>query len=135
MNRWCNRSQQRLGLALVAAGLAAVAATEWRAWQADRPRTGPPPIPKLPAGLRPRVTVLVAAWRERGNIARLLDSFAALRYADRELVLCAGGDGDGFSIGGGHVALHRVAAHLGRVARPEVVAHAALDSNRVQLRV
>jgi len=38
-------------------------------------------------------------------------------------------------VGGGHVALHRVAADLGRVARPEVVAHATLGGNRVQLRV
>lgn len=82
----------RRALLLLTAGLAAVTASEWRAWQADLCRPAPSPPSPLPPGPRPRVSVLVAAWRERGRIGRLLRSFDALRYPNKELVLCAGGD-------------------------------------------
>jgi cellulose synthase/poly-beta-1,6-N-acetylglucosamine synthase-like glycosyltransferase len=39
-----------------------------------------------------RVSVLVAAWNEAPVIDRFIDSFHALSYPAKELVLCAGGD-------------------------------------------
>lgn len=76
----------------LAVGLAAVAVTEWRAWERDRRRPASRPPDPAPAGLpRPRVSVLVAAWNEQGNIGRLVQSFTALAWPDKEMVLCAGG--------------------------------------------
>lgn len=80
---------------LLAAGVAGVVAWNWQRWQHDR---------ALAAALRerqpepvvlhttPRVTVLVAAWNEARGIERHVESFTRLRYPDKELVLCAGGD-------------------------------------------
>ncbi len=39
-----------------------------------------------------KVSVLVAAWNEAPHVAEFIRSFRALRYAPKELVLCAGGD-------------------------------------------
>jgi cellulose synthase/poly-beta-1,6-N-acetylglucosamine synthase-like glycosyltransferase len=39
----------------------------------------------------PRLTFLVAAWNEADNISGFIDSFYRLDFAEKELVLCAGG--------------------------------------------
>ena len=78
------------------AGLSAVAAYNCRLWQRDKallaslstPESSPPleSWPELPL-----VSVLVAAWNEGASIERHIESFLALRYPRKELVLCAGG--------------------------------------------
>ncbi len=40
----------------------------------------------------PKVSVLVAAWNEADVIAEHIESFLRLRYPNRELILCAGGN-------------------------------------------
>lgn len=87
----------RLALPVGLLGLAAVAVYNRRLWQRDKrflaQRAAPEPLlppsewPELPL-----VSVLVAAWNEAAHIDRHIESFLALRYPHRELVLCAGGD-------------------------------------------
>ncbi len=90
MYRLANRHADKLLLA----GVAAAAAYNWRVWQRDkaealRVRDEWPPLPTLKR--TPRVSVLVAAWNEHIRIGPHLQSFLALRYANIELVVCAGG--------------------------------------------
>ncbi len=47
---------------------------------------------------RPKVSVLVAAWNEAAIIQEHIASFLRLRYAPKELVLCAGGDDGTFGL-------------------------------------
>ena len=87
----------RLALPLGLLGIAAVAAYNWRLWQRDKAfladRTQPEPLPPLDAWPElPLVSVLVAAWNEAAHINRHIESFLALRYPNKELVLCAGGN-------------------------------------------
>ena len=49
-----------------------------------------PPLDAWPE--LPLVSVLVAAWNEAAHINRHIESFLALRYPNKELVLCAGGN-------------------------------------------
>lgn len=90
------RRLDRLAWPLGLLGLIGVAAYNWRLWQQDKEalaaKADPPPLPppeEWPA--LPVVTVLVAAWNEAGFIGRHIESFLALRYPRKELVLCAGG--------------------------------------------
>ena len=46
----------------------------------------------LEAATTPLVSMLVAAWNEAEMLPRMLTSFAALRYPNKELILCAGGE-------------------------------------------
>jgi hypothetical protein len=76
-----------------------VAAYNWRRWQEDKAflarRGAPEPLPPLSAWPElPLVSVLVAAWNESAHIDRHIESFLALRYPSKELVLCAGGEDD-----------------------------------------
>jgi glycosyltransferase involved in cell wall biosynthesis len=68
----------------------------WRLWQRDRAlpaRQLPEPLPSLDGWpVLPPVSVLVAAWNESAGIEDHIASFLALRYPNKELVLCAGGD-------------------------------------------
>jgi cellulose synthase/poly-beta-1,6-N-acetylglucosamine synthase-like glycosyltransferase len=89
-------ADRRAGMLLLL-GLAGVAWHNWRQWQRDKAllahRADPAPLPPLeewPA--LPLVSVLVAAWNEADMIERHLESFLQLRYLNKELVLCAGGD-------------------------------------------
>jgi len=81
---------------LLLLGLVGVAAYNWRQWQRDKAllteRGDPPPRPPLEEWpVLPLVSVLVAAWDEADLIQRHIESFLALRYPHKELVLCAGG--------------------------------------------
>ena len=61
--------------------------------QAAQPEQEPEPLPPpvdWPA--LPPVSILVAAWNEAARIDGHIESFRALRYPRKELVLCAGGD-------------------------------------------
>ena len=96
LKRVYNFVNQRSGV-LLAVGLAAVAFYNWRQWQKDRRRLEamhpPAPLPPLtdwPA--LPMISVLVAAWNEEAFIQRHIESFLALRYPHKELILCAGGE-------------------------------------------
>jgi hypothetical protein len=90
------RRLDRLGDALLAAGLAAVAVVNIRRWRDDRTRAAATraalarPRPRLAAA--PRVSVLVAAWNEAGGVARHVESVLGLAYPNLEYILCAGGD-------------------------------------------
>ena len=85
---------------LFATGLALVALWNWRACRRDRAlaerlRAETPEPAALGATLR--VSVLVAAWNEAAFIQRLIGGFLALRYPNKELVLCAGGEDGTYS--------------------------------------
>jgi len=88
---------------LLVVGLGAAILWNWRQWRQDRalalrlqamhPASPAPllPSPQRPCPL-PKVSVLVAAWNEAAMIQRHIQSFLGLRYPDKELVLCAGGE-------------------------------------------
>ncbi len=81
---------------LVAVGLLVVLLENLFLWQRDRHlvarlRKGRVPPPRLPED-GPLVSVLVAAWNEAEGISAHIESFLRLRYPNRELILCAGGD-------------------------------------------
>ena len=85
-----------LALPLGLLGLGAAVACNWRRWQQDREllayiQEPPPRLPLWRWPALPRVSVLVAAWNEADFIERHIESFLALRYPHKELVLCAGG--------------------------------------------
>ena len=87
----------RVALPLAGLGLAAVAAFNWRLWRRDRAfldaRPAPEPLlPPVDWPALPPISVLVAAWNEAARIDGHIESFRALRYPRKELVLCAGGD-------------------------------------------
>lgn len=50
------------------------------------------PKPLGPWESLPKVSVLVAAWNEKERIENHINSFLELRYPNKELVLCAGGE-------------------------------------------
>lgn len=88
------RSLDRRADTLLVGGLLCVAAHNWRLWQRDRTlaqRLSAEQTPAPTLSRTPRVSVLVAAWNERGHIEAHIRSFLALRYPAIELVLCAGG--------------------------------------------
>ena len=49
-------------------------------------------------GVRPSVSILVAAWNEAPLIERHLASFARLTYSDLQMVICAGGTDGTYAI-------------------------------------
>lgn len=76
--------------------LAGVAWHNWRLWQRDKGLLSKDkePAPLVPLEKWPElplVSVLVAAWNEIEHIDRHIQSFLALRYPNKELILCAGG--------------------------------------------
>jgi cellulose synthase/poly-beta-1,6-N-acetylglucosamine synthase-like glycosyltransferase len=78
------------------AGFIAVLLRQWILWQQDKQRIArieaTPPLPSLATWPhQPKVSVLVAAWNEADNIQAHIQSFLALRYPHKELVLIAGG--------------------------------------------
>lgn len=88
---------------LLLAGLTAITWHNWRLWRQDRAllranrarsyRKSSPSIPKGHAVdyPQPLVSLLVPAWNEAQHIEKHIESFLALDYANKELVLCAGG--------------------------------------------
>jgi cellulose synthase/poly-beta-1,6-N-acetylglucosamine synthase-like glycosyltransferase len=93
---------------LFAAGIILIAAYNWRLWPpAESHGAG---RQKSPAKVqfsfrddRPKVSALVAAWNEADVIERHIESFKNLRYANKELVLCAGGRDETFELACKHV--------------------------------
>jgi cellulose synthase/poly-beta-1,6-N-acetylglucosamine synthase-like glycosyltransferase len=80
---------------LFLAGLGIAAAWNWWKWRQDRAlalrllaqKPGPVQLESTP-----KVSVLVAAWNEADIIREHVESFLRLRYPNKELILCAGGD-------------------------------------------
>ncbi|KPV50504.1 hypothetical protein SE17_26565, partial [Kouleothrix aurantiaca] len=86
LNQVLNRHAGKILLA----GLALVAAHNWRQWQNDRAlaerlRAEQLALPQL--AHTPRVSALVAAWNEAEHIAAHIESFLALDYPNSELIL------------------------------------------------
>lgn len=82
-----------LGKLLVGLALTMVFLLNYWRWCADRARVARLKKSVEPVRLKatPRVTLLVAAWNEEEQIVNHLESIRALRYANKEYVLCAGG--------------------------------------------
>jgi len=103
LNQLANRHAGKLLLL----GLVGVAAYNWRQWQRDKTllardeEPGPPPPLEAWPDL-PLVSVLVAAWNEADMIEQHIESFLALRYPNKELILCAGGDDGTYEIARRH---------------------------------
>lgn len=77
-------------------GLIAIAWHNWRRWRSAQGSLGKkvdaPPSTYEMWPEHPLVSVLVAAWNEAHNIERHIRSFLDLRYPNKELILCAGGE-------------------------------------------
>ncbi|MGB1249180.1 MAG: glycosyltransferase [Candidatus Promineifilaceae bacterium] len=86
---------------ILAAGLAW---RNWHNWQGDQHKLAHHQTTKLSVPPleqwqdRPTVSILVAAWNEGASVAALIQSFYALRYPHKQLVVCAGGTDDTFAI-------------------------------------
>jgi hypothetical protein len=95
------RASRLFALGLV--GIAAYNAWKWRDDRklAERLRIElARPCPALTA--TPKVSILVAAWNEAELIERHIQSVLALRYPDKEYILCAGGLDGTFEIARRH---------------------------------
>lgn len=83
-------------------GLAALTVVHWRLFQHDSALLDramlqrSPPMPTLRA--TPKVSLLVPAWNEADFIQRHIDSFKALRYPNKQLILCVGGTDNTYEI-------------------------------------
>ena len=96
---WANRYA---GL-LFFVGLIGVMFQQWRLWQADKKRLAeiqpPKPQPRLGDWPRlPQVSALVAAWNEADHIQAHIESFRALHYPNKQLVLVVGGSDGTFEL-------------------------------------
>jgi cellulose synthase/poly-beta-1,6-N-acetylglucosamine synthase-like glycosyltransferase len=78
---------------LLTIGLIGLIAVHLWLFRRDQARKKPVFHPETPPQLRaqPKVSVLVAAWNEADHIGAHIASFKALRYPNKELILCAGG--------------------------------------------
>lgn len=78
---------------LLTLGLIGLLALHVRLFRRDQARAKPIFQPKSLPELQthPKVSVLVAAWNEADHISAHIASFQALRYPEKELILCAGG--------------------------------------------
>lgn len=90
-----------VALAIFLLGLLGTAVWNTRTWLRDRARLGKlrtqtPSVERLSA--TPKVSVLVAAWNEADSIREHIESFRALRYPDKRLILCAGGEDGTYEI-------------------------------------
>ena len=81
---------------LFTAGMGVVLTMNFIQWQRDqalaavfRRRLSSPP-PEM-SSRQPKVSIIVAAWNEADLLARHIESVLALRYPDKEYILCAGG--------------------------------------------
>jgi cellulose synthase/poly-beta-1,6-N-acetylglucosamine synthase-like glycosyltransferase len=76
-------------------GLVVVALWNWWKWRQDRAlalRLRDRKTEPVQLQATPKVSVLVAAWNEADIIREHIESFLRLRYPNKELVLCAGGE-------------------------------------------
>ncbi len=97
LRRLIARLERRSGWLLVL-GLAAAVLVNARQWRKDRQtalrlraqRSAPPPVLTQKAPL-PRVSLLIPAWNEAVHLAACLHSILAMRYPEKEVVVCAGG--------------------------------------------
>ena len=95
--RTAHRTLNHWALPFGAAGLAFVSWHNWQQWRRDKEafanRSQNAPSPTVEAWpTQPKVSVLVAAWNEAAHIERHIQSFLALSYSHKELILCAGGE-------------------------------------------
>jgi cellulose synthase/poly-beta-1,6-N-acetylglucosamine synthase-like glycosyltransferase len=80
---------------VLAVGLVFVVVRNACKWQRDRARAArlrAAPAQPVVLTTMPPLSVLVAAWNEADTIAAHIRSFRRLSYADKELLLCAGGE-------------------------------------------
>lgn len=64
---------------------------------ANAPTASPPET----AATVPLISVLVAAWNEEAYLAAFLDSYCAITYPHKELILCAGGGDNSYQLAQG----------------------------------
>lgn len=78
---------------LLTLGLIGLIALHLWLFRRDQARIQPSDLSAPPPPLRtqPKVSVLVAAWNEADHISAHIAAFQALRYPNKELILCAGG--------------------------------------------
>jgi len=80
---------------ILTTGLAFVLVRNARKWRGDRARAArlrAAPAQPVVLTTMPLLSVLVAAWNEAHTIAAHIQSFDQLSYADKELLICAGGE-------------------------------------------
>jgi cellulose synthase/poly-beta-1,6-N-acetylglucosamine synthase-like glycosyltransferase len=84
-------------------GILGVAIHNWREWQRDKTLLTRESLPKQLPPMDswpnlPLVSILVAAWNEVESIEQHVNSFNSLRYPQKELILCAGGEDGTFPL-------------------------------------
>jgi cellulose synthase/poly-beta-1,6-N-acetylglucosamine synthase-like glycosyltransferase len=97
--QWTNRHSGKFFLL----GLVGVSIYNLHQWKRDgnffRPKPNPDLLPPLETWpYQPKVSVLVAAWNESAFIRQHIESYLCLRYPNKELIICAGGDDDTYPI-------------------------------------
>ncbi len=83
--------------AILAVGIGVVVTQNLRQWQRDKNmaeqlKRERPELPELSA--TPKVSVLLPAWNEGANVEDAILSFKALKYQNKEMIVCAGGRDD-----------------------------------------
>jgi cellulose synthase/poly-beta-1,6-N-acetylglucosamine synthase-like glycosyltransferase len=86
---------------VLSGGLAIIAVINWKRWTKDkvaaqRVKEDNLQIHKIRNA--PKVSFLIPAWNEAGRIRPCLESIHALRYPNKEIVVCAGGKDDSYEI-------------------------------------
>ncbi len=96
LNKVCRAAHCHVGK-LFLCGFLGIIFLNWRLWRRDKAllnrRSQSYDLPKLDSwSSLPLVSILVAAWNEAENIEMHINSFKSLRYPNKELILCAGGE-------------------------------------------
>jgi cellulose synthase/poly-beta-1,6-N-acetylglucosamine synthase-like glycosyltransferase len=96
---WANR---HAGMVLIG-GLIGVYASNYYQWKKKQKFTSQrakisnsPPSDQW--SNQPKVSLLVAAWNEAAHMQQHIHSYRSLRYPSKELIICAGGNDETFSI-------------------------------------
>jgi cellulose synthase/poly-beta-1,6-N-acetylglucosamine synthase-like glycosyltransferase len=89
--QWLNRRASWV-LGIGTLGLLFSAYRQWKKLSAQRNNQPSDTLPKLPVlDEYPRVSLLVPAWNEGRYISQCLSSALGLRYPNKEIIVCAGG--------------------------------------------
>lgn len=96
-----NKQVRNHSRSIFTAGFVAVALWNLLLWRRDRDlahKITAPQVESVAFKSMPKVSVLVAAWNESLIIEQHIQSFKRLRYPNKELILCAGGDDDTYQL-------------------------------------
>jgi cellulose synthase/poly-beta-1,6-N-acetylglucosamine synthase-like glycosyltransferase len=102
LNKVVSAATRNAGILFIC-GILGIIFLNWRLWQRDKallnPKSLSNDVPPLDSWSNlPLVSILVAAWNEAENIELHINSYKTLRYPNKELILCAGGEDRTFKL-------------------------------------